>query len=112
MSDMYENGCRLEQDGDLAAAEAAFRSGDVAGDAECATSLGRLLAVRGEIDEAEAAFRRVWDRGSEWGAYNLGILLENHRADHSGAIEAWSWADERGHAGAGFNLGCALQESG
>lgn len=112
VSEMYDNGCRLERAGDLEAAEAAYRSGDADGCAESASALGRIAGKRGELDEAEAAFRRSWDRGSIWGAYNLGILLERDRIDVRGAIEAWSWADERGHAPSSFNLGCSLREQG
>lgn len=110
MSEMYESGCRLEREGDLQAAEAAYRSGDTGGCGESASALGRLLAKRGALDEAEAAFRRSWERDSVWGAYNLGILLERDRVDLRGAIDAWSWGDERGHAPSSFNLGCSLRE--
>lgn len=112
MSEWFNNGSRLEAGGDIDAALAAYRSGHAEGCTECSNALGRLLAGRRDIDGAEAAFRRAWDGGSVNGAHNLGILLEFDRADLLGAMEVWAWADDRGHAGAAFNLGNSLRERG
>jgi len=49
----YQEGLRLRESGDPAAAEAAFRRGDLAGDAECANEYGRIAAQRGDMVEAE-----------------------------------------------------------
>jgi Flp pilus assembly protein TadD len=53
----------LEQRGDLAGAEAAYRRADQRGDATGAFNLGGLLADQGNVDEAEAAYRRAYERG-------------------------------------------------
>jgi Flp pilus assembly protein TadD len=61
VSDDYREGLRLRDAGDAAAAEAAFRRGDLAGDADCANEYGVICAQRGDMVEAERAFRRAAD---------------------------------------------------
>jgi tetratricopeptide (TPR) repeat protein len=39
-----------------------------------------LLEEKGELDEAEAAYRRADERGHATGAFNLGVLLEERGA--------------------------------
>lgn len=108
----YQEGLRLQASGDGAAAGDAFRRGDLAGDGECANEYGRICAQRGEMEEAERAFRRAAERGSPVGWANLGMVLLDERGDVAGAIAALERAQELGYATASFNLGCLLRERG
>jgi tetratricopeptide (TPR) repeat protein len=74
-----------------------------------ASNLGVLLKERGDLDGAEAAYRRADERGHADGAYNLGLLLAE-RGDLDGAEAAYRRADERGDAGGASNLGVLLQK--
>ena len=61
-----------------------------------------LLEQRGDLDGAEAAYRRADARGDATGAFNLGGLLAE-RGDLAGAEAAYRRADERGDAGGASN---------
>jgi tetratricopeptide (TPR) repeat protein len=111
-SEDYREGLRLSEAGDAAAAEAAFRRGDLAGDADCANQYGVICAQRGDMAEAETAFRRAADGGSPVGWSNLSLLLLDEHSDVPGAIAALERSQELGHVPASFNLGCLLQERG
>ena len=52
----------LEERGDLAEAEAAYRRADQRDVAEAAFNLGALLYERGALDEAAKAYRRAAER--------------------------------------------------
>ena len=104
-------GLRLEERGDVAAAELAYRYADQRGDPVAASNLGVLLERRGDMAGAEAAYRRSDARGDANGAFNLaGLLLA--RGDVDGAMAAFSRADQLGDAGAAANLALLLLEQG
>ena len=50
-------------------------------------------------------------RGDPNGGFNLGVLLDEH-GDVNGAVRAYRFADQRGHAAAACNLGAILAEHG
>ena len=104
-------GLRLEERGDVAAAELAYRYADQRGDPVAASSLGVLLERRGDMAGAEAAYRRSDARGNANGAFNLAGLLLG-RGDVDGAIAAYSRADQLGDAGAAANLALLLLQQG
>jgi hypothetical protein len=60
----------------------------VRGDSGGAYNLGVLLAERGDLEGAEAAYRRADERGHPGGASKLG-LLPKERGDLEGAKAAW-----------------------
>ena len=104
-------GLRLEERGDVTAAELAYRYADQRGDPIAASNLGVLLERRGDIAGAEAAYRRSDARGNASGAFNLaGLLLA--RGDVDGAMAAYSRADQLGDAGAAANLALLLLQQG
>jgi peptidoglycan hydrolase-like protein with peptidoglycan-binding domain len=107
----FNLGVLLEEQGDLPAAEEAYRRADDRGHAAAASNLGVLLEGRGDLARAEAAYRRADQRGEANGAFNLGVLLEEHH-DFDGAEAAYRRADERGHAAAASNLGVLLEAQG
>ena len=96
-------------------AERATRRATESPDAEIArdalNNLGSLLHERGELEEAEAAYRRGDERESADAAYNLGVLLYE-RGELEEAEAAFRRGDERGHAHAAYNLGWLLRERG
>jgi peptidoglycan hydrolase-like protein with peptidoglycan-binding domain/tetratricopeptide (TPR) repeat protein len=99
-------GLRLEERGDVAAAELAYRDADQRGDPVAASDLGVLLERRGDMAGAEAAYRRSDARGNANGAFNLaGLLLAEAKA-------AYRRADERGDGAAASNLGVLLERDG
>ena len=104
-------GLRLEERGEVAAAELAYRYADQRGDPVAASSLGVLLERRGDMAGAEAAYRRSDARGNANGAFNLAGLLLG-RGDVDGAIAAYSRADQLGDAGAAANLALLLLQQG
>ena len=104
-------GLRLEERGDVAAAELAYRYADQRGDPVAASNLGVLLERRGDIAGAEAAYRRSDAGGNANGACNLAGLLLG-RGDVDGAMVAYSRADQLGDAGAAANLALLLLEQG
>jgi hypothetical protein len=87
----------LEEQNDLAGAEAAYRRADGQGHAAAASNLGVLLELRGDLEAAEAAYRRADERGDPNGAFNLAVLLEEQN-DLAGAEAAYCRADQRGAA--------------
>jgi peptidoglycan hydrolase-like protein with peptidoglycan-binding domain len=101
----------LEEQKDLAGAEAAYRRADRRGHAPAASNLGVLLEGRGDLAGAEAAYRRADERGDANGAFNLAELLEEQK-DLAGAEAAYRRADRRGHAPAASNLGVLLEGRG
>ena len=104
-------GVRLEERGDVAAAELAYRYADQRGDPVAASNLGVLLERRGDMAGAEGAYRRSAARGNADGAFNLAGLLLG-RGDVDGAMAAYSRADQLGDAGAAANLALLLLEQG
>lgn len=62
----------------------------------CSSNLGTLLEPRGDVDGAEAAYRRADKRGHAGAAFNVGVLLAG-RGDFAGAEAAYTRAEERGH---------------
>ena len=60
---------------------------------------------------AQRPYRRAQRRGDANGAFNLGVLLDEH-GDVSGAARAYRFADQRGHAAAACNLGAIRAEHG
>lgn len=79
--------------------------------ATSAFNTGLLLAGTGDVNAAEAAYRRADERGSLRGAFNLGQLLR-HREDAQGAEAAYRRADERGSPEGAVNLGVLLERRG
>ena len=78
----------LEDAGNLEAAEAIYRSGDLAGSVSGSGNLGRLLRDRGELAGAEAAFRRAVERGSIRAIADLaGVLLGRGQLTRDEIIE-------------------------
>ena len=73
--------------------------------------LGALLYKRGDLEGAEAAYRRGDERGDAIAASNLGDLLEE-RGDTEGAEAAYRRGDERGDGWAAANLGALLHRRG
>ena len=63
------------------------------------------------VDQTETAYRRADEQGDATAAFNLGVLLQEHR-DHAGAIAAYERAQARGDLDAAFNLGIMLYEAG
>jgi peptidoglycan hydrolase-like protein with peptidoglycan-binding domain len=104
----FSLGVRLDEQGDLAGAEAAYRRADRRGHAAAASNLGVLLEGHGDAIGAEAAYRRADERGEANGTFNLGVLLEE-QGDLAGAEAAYRRADQRGHAAATSNLGVLLE---
>ncbi len=80
-------------------------------DADATFSLGVLLEEQGNVEGAEAAYRRADTLGHPAAASNLGVLLEQ-RGDRKGARAAYRRADERGEANGAFNLGVLLEAQG
>jgi tetratricopeptide (TPR) repeat protein len=119
----FHRGVMLDERGDLAGAEAAYRiaagstSSGVAPVA--ALNLGLLLVDRGDNPGAEAAFRVAINSGhrkmAPMAARNLGLILEKQGRD-SAAIAAYQTALEFGHsesaAKAAFSLGVLLDKHG
>ena len=56
-------GILLEDRGDVAGAEAAYRRADARGDPTGASHLGALLEVHGDVPGAVAAYHRADERG-------------------------------------------------
>ena len=73
-----------------------------------ASNLGVRLDRRGDLAEAEAAYRRADVRGDANGAFNLAGLLAEP-GESAGAEAGYRRADERGDAGAAGNLGLLLE---
>jgi tetratricopeptide (TPR) repeat protein len=101
----------FEKQGDLEAAEAAYRRADEMGLAAAACNLGVLLEHQNDRQAAEAAYRRADGRGDAIGTFNLGLLLEEDE-ELAGAESAYRRADARGHAAAASNLGVLLADKG
>lgn len=95
----YDVGALLEERGDLAGAEVAYRRGAERGDAMAANSLGFLLHQRGDLAGAEAAYRRGDQSGDGMAAYGLGAIL------HRRGREAEAQAAYRRAIDAGYNDG-------
>ena len=108
---IYDLGLLLEEQGDLAGAERAYRRADAAGHAGAACKLGAMFEARSEFTQAEAAFARADERGDASGAFHRGRLLEKAGATDP-AEAAYRRADERGHPAAGGNLGILLERRG
>jgi len=92
--------------------EDVLRTADAAGDALAARELGEILERRGDIDAAEAAYRRAEDRGDGRATVLLGFLLEDRRKDWTGAERAYRRADARGDLNGAGNLGRLLRDTG
>jgi tetratricopeptide (TPR) repeat protein len=102
----------LQNRGDSAGAEAAFRRSHERGALAASVSLGKMLVEKGDLAGAEAAWRHADLGGSAEGAANLGTFLHLERADPSGAEAAWRRADDRGSPEGALNLGIAHAERG
>jgi TPR repeat protein len=89
------HGDELAADGDLRAAEEAYRDADAAGDPTAATKLGLLLEHRGRRGEALAAYERADERGDGPGAFRLGMLM-TRLGRWDDATAAWARAETRG----------------
>jgi peptidoglycan hydrolase-like protein with peptidoglycan-binding domain/tetratricopeptide (TPR) repeat protein len=107
----FAHGMRLEEQGRLDEAKAAYARADQAGHGEAASGLGRLLEGQGALADAEAAYGRADERGDARGAFNLGVLLEE-RGELGAAAAAYRRATDRGHGAAASNLGALLAERG
>jgi TPR repeat protein len=107
----FELGADLERQGQLEAAQVAYRQADENGHPAAACNLGVLLEQRGDREAAKAAYRRADGRGDAKGTFNLGALLEEE-GELAGAEVAYRRADRRGHAAAASNLGVLLAEKG
>ena len=107
----FNHAAVLEEQGDLAGAEAGYRRADQLGHAAAACNLGVLRERRGDLQGAKGAYRRADQRGDPDGAFNLGALLEG-QGELEGAKAAYRRADDRGHAAAACNLGVLLEEQG
>ncbi|GLY85939.1 tetratricopeptide repeat protein [Actinoallomurus iriomotensis] len=104
-------GTSLEEQGDLAGAEAAYRKADALGSGEGASNLGVLLFERGAVEEAEEVLRRSDERGHPMGTFRLGFLLDS-AGDAEGAEQAYRRAVERGSFLAAGNLAYLLRQRG
>jgi tetratricopeptide (TPR) repeat protein len=93
----FRLGVLLEEQNDLAGAEAAYRRADLQGHAAAASNLGVLLERRGDLRSAKAAYRRADERGDPNGAFNLAVLLEEQN-ELTAAQAAYRRADQRGPA--------------
>ncbi|HYZ80185.1 MAG TPA: hypothetical protein VE571_02895 [Solirubrobacteraceae bacterium] len=93
----FRLGVLLEERGDRATAERAYREADALGHAGAALNLGVLHEARGNLGAAKACYRRAHRRGDENGAFNLAALLEEH-GDMAGAKRAYTRAEAAGHA--------------
>ncbi len=102
-------GMLLEERGDLAGAEAAYRRADERGDAAGTFRLGALLAHRGDTAEAEIAYRRADERGHAGAPSSLGSAARA-AGDLAEAEAAYRRADERGDALGAFNLAAIFAE--
>jgi peptidoglycan hydrolase-like protein with peptidoglycan-binding domain/Flp pilus assembly protein TadD len=107
----FRLGVLLEEQHDLAGAEASYRKADLRGHAAAASNLGVLLEWRGDVDAAEAAYRRADERGDPNGAFNLAVLLEE-QDQLAEAEAAYRRADLQAHAAAASNLGVLLERRG
>ena len=65
-----------------------------------AYNFGILLEQCGDVEGAEAAYRRADEHGLAAGAYNFGVLLEE-RGDVEGAIAAYRRAIQSGDSRTG-----------
>jgi murein L,D-transpeptidase YcbB/YkuD len=83
------------------------RSAPDGGDATDALQRGRLLADKGDLAAAAAAYRRADKRGDPAAATSLGVLLEQ-QGDLAGAAAAYRRASQRGDPAAAVNLGGLL----
>jgi tetratricopeptide (TPR) repeat protein len=100
---------------DPSRAEAAFRRADEAGSVDGAGNLGRILRDRGELHEAERAFKRCVDRGGlrALGDY-AGLLSQRIDASAEEVAEVarmLCWAEDRVTT-AGPELSDAAMEAG
>ena len=107
----FSLGVLLEERGDLASAELAYRQADALGHAGAALNLGVLHEARGDLPAAQTCYRRAHKRGDENGAFNLGAVLEE-RGDLAGAKRAYRLADAAGHASAAGRLAAVLATTG
>ncbi len=110
-ADHLQRGLTLEQQGDTAAAEAAYALADQAGSPDGALFLGVLLKRRGDLAGARAAYARGEERGDPRASCNLGILLEES-GDIEGAKAAYWRADSVGFPGGSYTLGQLLYAQG
>jgi len=110
-SSPVDRGRDLEAQGDLAAAMAAYRRADAAGDARGACRLAYLLESNGDVEGAIAAYARADERGDSEGSVGLGSLLVA-RGSLASALDAFERADRRGDPVGAFNHGVLLEEQG
>jgi Flp pilus assembly protein TadD len=108
---LVRTGEQLEERGDLAGAEQAYRRADAAGSAEGASHLGCLLFERGDIEAARAALVRADERGSGMGVFRLGFLLQQ-TGEIAEAEQAYRRGVKRGNPQAAHNLVVMLRRRG
>jgi hypothetical protein len=109
--EQFRLGVLLEERGDPASAELAYREADALGHAGAALNLGVLCEARGDLRAAKACYKRAHKRGDENGAFNLGAVLEERR-DLAGAKRAYKLAHSAGHAPAADRLAAILAAGG
>jgi len=85
--------------------------GDVGSDVDAMIEQGNLLFEEGDLDGAEAWYRRAAAAGNTGAMHNLGFVL-GEKGDLSGAEEWFSRAAAGGHVSAMSNLGSVLKEKG
>lgn len=107
-------GFLLKRQGDLTAAEAAYRKAIALGSGEGAFNLGILLQEQDDLEGAETAWLKAIELGDGRGGANLGVMLES-RGDLEGAEAVYrSVIDMGGEVGgsAAFNLGLLRHKQG
>jgi predicted negative regulator of RcsB-dependent stress response len=101
-------GMMQSQLGDTDAAAKDFERADQGGDPQAPGYLGKMLLQRGDTEGAIEAYRRSDERGCDWGACQLGQLLEPN--DLEAAEAAYRRAEARGHHHAAVRLAGLLRE--
>jgi TPR repeat protein len=81
------------------------------GDADAMIEQGNVLLEDGDLDGAEAWYRRAADGGSVGAMHNLGFVL-GEKGDLDGAEEWFRQAATDGHVSSMSNLGSVLKEKG
>lgn len=87
-------------------------SADEADDSNAVRELGLMRRELGDIEGAEAAFRRAEELGDVEAIELLAYLLEDHRNDIAGAEAAWQRADAAGSVTASMMLGVTRRARG
>lgn len=107
--DVVRFGEKLESQGDVEGAIAAYAYAARYGHPGGAVSLGVLLAEQGDVSRALDAFRRADRLGDAAGAFNLGVMLEA-QGDREGAIGAFTRAQSTSAPGLAEKARAAVAE--